>query len=108
MSLRLPSEVEMDAPSSDHDDSRERAGLESMRDAIGDDAYTLPIANLDAKRAERGERARIVQTVPPTLDWEWSVEAINNWLRAAFAYIELGSDMVPVRAEWNVPEWRVE
>jgi hypothetical protein len=104
--LRLPSEVEMDAPGADYDDSEQRRGLRAMRDAIGEDAFTLAMASLDAKRAEHGEHEQVVAAVPPTLDWSWTIESINEWLRAAFEYVELGDDLRPVRAEWLVPEWR--
>ena len=88
------------------DTTAKRQRLEAARDLIGEDAYAEALAKLDAEDTAGSERARIVQAVPPTLDWSWSTGTVNEWLRAAFEYIELGPDLMPVRAEWNVPEWR--
>ena len=103
--LRLPSEVEMGS-NAEYDDSEQRRGLEQMREAIGEDAYRLAVANLDATRAEHGDQARTVVDVPPGVDWSWTAEVLNTALRALFDHIQLGDDLMPVRAEWTVPEWR--
>jgi DNA invertase Pin-like site-specific DNA recombinase len=103
--LRLPSEVEMDADEPAPDTADKRRRLEAARDLVGEAAYAAALAAIEAEAAAGQERARIVQDVPPALDWEWSVPAINAWLRAAFEYIELGTDLMPVHAEPLVPEW---
>ena len=55
---------------------------------------------------ERIDDMEMAAKVPPALDWEWSVPAINAWLRAAFESTRsLGPDLMPVRAEPLVPEW---
>lgn len=103
--LRVPGDVlESDGPA--FDDSADRAALDGMRTAIGEDAYALAVASLDRKRAERGERQRLVEEIPQAVDWTWPPETINNVLRTMFEVIELGPDLLPVKAVWNVPEWR--
>lgn len=104
--LRLPEEVTMDAEGAGYDDSLDRATLAAMRERIGEVAYLAGIDALDAAREAHGGRQRQLVEVPPALDWEWSVPAINAWLRAAFEYVQLGPDLLPVHAEWSVPEWR--
>jgi DNA invertase Pin-like site-specific DNA recombinase len=44
--------------------------------------------------------------IVPAVDWEWPVATLNGVLRNIFEYIELGPDLLPVRAAWTVPEWR--
>ncbi len=104
--LRYPEEWEVDAEGSAYDDSAQRAALEAMRGIVAEATIDAALADLDAERARHGQRARLVASIPPSLDWSWDVQHINDWLRAAFAYIELGPDLMPVRAEWLVPEWR--
>jgi len=90
-----------------YDDDEQRRGLAAMREAIGEDAYALAIANMDAKQAEHGEREQIALDVPRAIDFErWDTEDINRALRALWHHVELGADLLPVRAEWRVPEWR--
>jgi DNA invertase Pin-like site-specific DNA recombinase len=91
----------------EYDDSAERRSLEAMRAAIGEDAYALAVANLDAKRAEHGERERIVLDVPDRIDFNrWAVEDINRALLSLWEFVELGPDLLPVRAQWRFEEWR--
>ena len=90
-----------------YDDSVERQSLEALRGKVSDAVIAAGIADLDAKRAEHGERAQLVHAVPPRIDWDhWEVEDINRALRAMFLSIQLGPDLLPVEAEWRVPEWR--
>jgi hypothetical protein len=84
------------------DTTDKRRRLEAARDLMSEDAYGEALALIEAEDAVP---ERVPAEAPP-LDWDWSVEAINTWLRAAFEYVELGDDLLPVRAEWLVPEWR--
>ena len=100
-------QVTVDTEAAETDDSRERAALELVRGTIGEPAYLDAVARLDGAAEARGQRARIVHDVPPPVDWErWSTEDINTVLRVRFAHIELGLDLLPIRAEWRYPEWR--
>jgi hypothetical protein len=55
----------------------------------------------------RLELARHVVDVP-RLDWGWDPRMINTVLWSIFEYIQLGQDLMPVSAEWLVPEWRAD
>ena len=76
-----------------------RRRLEAARDLIGEDAYAEALAAIESQESQP---ERVPAEAPP-LDWAWSTEAINAWLRASFEYVELGPDLLPVRAEWTVP-----
>lgn len=90
-----------------YDDSTERATLEALRGKVSDAVVDAGLADLDAKRAEAGERALRVVSVPPAIDWDgWSVEHIHAALSALWTHVQLGPDLLPVDAEWTVPEWR--
>jgi hypothetical protein len=92
-----------------YDDSAERAALEALRGKVADAIVDAGLADLDAQRAARGERARRLEAIPPRIDWQgWTTEAIHGVLVAMWAYVELGPDLSPVRAEWTVPEWRAD
>lgn len=104
--LRIPGDI-IERPGDIIDDSDDRRALAAMRERIGEDAYAAGIAALDAARAAQGEREAIREAIPPRIDWEReSVEDINASLRAMWEYVELGPDLLPVKAEWLVPEWR--
>lgn len=106
--LRVPdelAEVLVDADGATYDDGPQRAALEAMRGIVADSTIAAAFADLDAERERHGERARRLVEVPPALDWTWSTEAVNAWLRAAFEYVQLGSDLLPVDAKPLVPEW---
>jgi hypothetical protein len=50
--------------------------------------------------------SRAVPILQP-VDWEnWTVSEINTVLRAIFAYVQLGRDLLPVEAVWNYRAWR--
>jgi DNA invertase Pin-like site-specific DNA recombinase len=53
------------------------------------------------------ERLEVRAMPVPVFDWSWPPEQVNAVLRAVFGHIELGPDMLPVRAVWRVPEWRL-
>jgi len=93
---------DVDAEQRAVDTTDKRRRLKAARDLMSEDAYAEALALVDAEE-QLSER---VPAEAPPLDWEWSVEAINKWLRAAFDHVELGDDLLPVRAEWLVPEWR--
>lgn len=102
--LRVPSEVEMDAPGAGYDDEADRRALAALRQRIGETAYLAGIAALDAAREAQGEQRRIIQAVPESVQWEaWSVEDINTVLRSLWHHVELGPDLAPVRAAWRLP-----
>ena len=104
--LAVPGD-ELVVPGEPYDDGADRAALEGMRAAIGEDAYALAVSNLDRKRAEQGERVMLRQAIPPRIDWELErVEDINASLRAMWRSVSLGPDLLPVEADWIVPEWR--
>jgi DNA invertase Pin-like site-specific DNA recombinase len=89
------------------DTSADRQRLEAARDLIGEEAYAAALAKLDEQDAAGAERARILKAIPPPVEWKrWSTEDINKVLKARFDHIELGADLMPVRAEWRYPEWR--
>jgi hypothetical protein len=89
----------------EYDDSADRRALEALRGRIADGVIEAGIADLDAKRAAHGERIQSVQDVPAAIDWEsWTPEAVNRVLRAYWEHVELGADLLPVRAEWRLPE----
>lgn len=104
--LRSPYDVvESDGP--EYDDSDDRARLDAARDLIGEAAYLEAIERLRAVQDAHGERQAIRQAIPERIEWEtWSTEAINATLRALWHHVELGPDLLPVRADWTVPEWR--
>lgn len=107
--LRTPDRIAILA-----DQDRKRADLEARRGRLVDawesgtitrDDYMTRVAGIDAKLASLDAERRIVDV--PTIDWDtWTPQDVNRVLRAMWEYVELGPDLVPVRAEWTVPEWR--
>jgi DNA invertase Pin-like site-specific DNA recombinase len=93
---------DVDAGQQAADTADKRRRLEAARDLMSEDAYAEALAAIEA---EETTPERVPAEAPP-LDWEWSVQAINEWLRAAFGYVQLGTDLRPVEALWAVPEWR--
>lgn len=108
--LRVPGrDLEHDAA---NDAERER--LEAKRalviDTYTDGAIGKPerdrrLADVDADLGKLDDEQR-VEAIAQRINWSLDAATINTMLRALFEYIELGPDLVPVRAEWNVPEWR--
>lgn len=65
------------------------------------------VAEVDAGLNQLEAAAEVVD-IPPTIDWEASKpEDINAALRAMWRRVELGDDLMLVRAECTVLEWRV-
>ena len=89
-----------------YDDSPERAALEALRGKVADAIIDAGLADLDEKRAERGEHLHRVVNVPPRINWDhWEPAAINEVARAMWDYVQLGPDLLPERYERSVPEW---
>jgi DNA invertase Pin-like site-specific DNA recombinase len=87
---------------------RERIILLFTKGTIDEARMDAMIAEVDAGLDELQEAAEVVD-IPPAIDWEvWKPEDINAVLRAMWRHVELGDDLMPVRAEWTVPEWRAE
>jgi DNA invertase Pin-like site-specific DNA recombinase len=42
----------------------------------------------------------------PSLDFSWPASHVNAVLRSIWEYVQLDENLLPVRAEWRVPEWR--
>lgn len=56
-------------------------------------------------KLDQEENAAAIVSLP-ALDWTWPPAELNAVLRALWDHVELDSTMRPLRAEWNVPEWR--
>jgi DNA invertase Pin-like site-specific DNA recombinase len=107
--LRLPEAVELEKSN----DERRREQLDRKRERIID-TYTdglidraardRRVAEVDAERDALEVRAEVITV--PALDWSWPPETINGILRLIFRSIQLGPDLLPVSAQWLVPEWR--
>jgi DNA invertase Pin-like site-specific DNA recombinase len=106
--LRVPEAVETT------DDEQRRTALEAERDRwidqygeglINKAKRDAKLATIADELADLSARLR-VQAVPSGIDWTWPAATINGLLRATFAYVELDPALRPVRAEWNVREWR--
>jgi DNA invertase Pin-like site-specific DNA recombinase len=93
-------DIDAEAKATDTADKRRRLG--GARDLMSEAAYADALAAIEA---EEMTPERVPAEAPP-LDWEWSVQAINTWLRAAFEYVQLGPDLKPTEATWTVPAWR--
>lgn len=105
--FRVPEAVELAAPDARRDEleeDRRRAGIAYNARAMSDDEFASTIARIDAE-LDRLEVAELVVDVPAAIDWEgWDRGAVNAVLRALWEYVELDTDMRPVRAEWRLPE----
>jgi DNA invertase Pin-like site-specific DNA recombinase len=107
--LRTPDRIEILAKQ-----DQKRVDLDARRVRIVDaweagtitrDDYLARVGAIDAKLVAIDAERRIVDV--PTIDWErWEPREINRVLRALWEVVELGTDLLPLRAEWNVPEWR--
>lgn len=85
-----------------YDDSAERAALEALRGKVADAIIDAGLADLDGKRAAEGEQRRHIVTVPPRIDWDgWDVAHVHAVLAAYWERVELGPDLMPVRAAWR-------
>lgn len=82
-------------------EKRERV-IDSYTDGVIDkDERTRRLAALDAEVAALADDDAIRRL--PAVDWGWRPGDINAILREMFDYIELGPDLLPVRAAWRVP-----
>lgn len=114
--LRIPAET---GPGEDWDvqfegnATAERAELEAARERwieqYGEGLITKALRDarlrtIDEKAAELDAADRIVHLEP--IDWSKTPEAVNKALRGIWDHVELGSDLMPIRAEWFIREWR--
>ncbi len=109
--LRTPDRVEMLKG-----EDQKRAALAGRRERLVDaweagtinrDDFTARIAAIDELTADLETERRILDV--PAIDWEnWDAKHVNRVLRAVWEHVDLGPDLLPVRAEWTVPEWRSE
>jgi hypothetical protein len=84
------------------DDSADRARLDAARDLIGEEAYRGAVDRLDAAREAHGGRLTTLARLPDRIDWEHDdVAAVNDVLRAYWHHVELGPDLLPVKALWR-------
>jgi DNA invertase Pin-like site-specific DNA recombinase len=107
--LRTPDRVE-----TLRGEDQKRADLAARRARIVDgweagkinrDDFMTRVAAIDDRLAGLVAERRILDV--PTVDWDrWDERRVNKVLRAMWEYVELGPDLLPVRAEWTVPEWR--
>jgi DNA invertase Pin-like site-specific DNA recombinase len=108
--LRLPGErFAEEAPSAERGRLTEQMDRLSRQHQMGllSDAQLMERATEVQSALERVQSAEIVMTVDPAIDWDTDPpEAVNGVLRALWEYVELGPDLLPVRAEWRVPQWR--
>jgi len=105
--LRLPESVELERAADDGRLvalalKRERVMDSYMDGVIGKADRDRRLAQIDQDVAKVGART-VVVSIPP-IDWS---SPQNTILRAIFHRIELGPDLMPVRFNWAVPEWRV-
>jgi DNA invertase Pin-like site-specific DNA recombinase len=94
-------------------DARDVARIKAEREKVLDayqagamtrDSMLRRIEALDTRAAAVAVAESIVD-VPPAIDWDgWEPRAINTYLRAIWDHVELGPDMRPIRASWQVPE----
>jgi DNA invertase Pin-like site-specific DNA recombinase len=110
--LCVPAEIE--APTDNRD--AERAALDERKARVLDmfeaghidrDERERRLAPIYADLEELDQEATAAAVLAvPEIDWSWPPEVINRVLRAMWDHVEVGPDMRPVRAAWNVPEWR--
>lgn len=106
--LHTPERVEMMV-----DQDRQRTGLEVRRGRVQDmyeqgdidrPEYRRRLAALDDALEALDTERRIVAI--PEIDWSWDSADVNRILRSMWDHVELGPDLMPVSAEWMVPDWR--
>ena len=73
---------------------------------ISRDERAKKVSVIDGELERLAAVSAAVLTVPPAIDWSWSPATVNAVLRAMWDRVELDATMLPVRAEWTVPEWR--
>lgn len=83
---------------------RERLGLAFTDGLLTREAAKAKADAIDAALSRLDDIEAVIDI--PTIDWDWEPQALNAVLHALFESIELGPDMLPVRAVWRVPAWR--
>jgi len=107
--LRVPDRVAMNQA-----DAERREALATRRSRVLDmyESGLIEKADRDARlyaiadELERLDAETRLVDVPPAIDWSWPPAQINAVLRALWEQVELGSDLMPTRFVWRVPEWR--
>lgn len=49
---------------------------------------------------------RVMTAIPNAINFDWPVQELNASLRAIWTQVDLDANLLPVSAEWRVPEWR--
>lgn len=115
--------VQAEADRFDPGDYIEAEGAEKERRAIIDrreaalELYLSkdPMMTRERYQAEQERAARDLEALetrgalaalPESVDWDADPAKVNAFLRSIFLAIELDSQLLPVRAEWRVPEYR--
>ena len=82
---------------------REDVGIAFTRRMISLEAAEARQAEIDTALASLEAAVEAVQ-LPEGIDWErWGAADINAVLRTYWHAVQLGDDMLPVRAEWRLP-----
>lgn len=104
--LRTRAEV-LVATGAAYDDTEDRLLVAQLRSrGRGAQADALE-AELDAERVAAGEQVLAMQQVPQAIEWDTDpVPEVNAVLRAMWSHVQLGPDLLPTEAVWQVPEWR--
>jgi DNA invertase Pin-like site-specific DNA recombinase len=109
--LSIPYEVVLLADERDSERAKLLDRLERLSEQH--EMGTLPTERLRERTAaiqfdlDRLDDAEKAAAIPDKVAWDdWTVEAINAVLRALWETVELGADLMPVRAIWTVPQWR--
>ncbi len=103
---RLTVEAEADAERERHEarrarllDQYEAGDIDRDRYRQRLDAITVALGRLDAQ---------LTVVDVPAIDWDAPTEDINAVLRSIFRYVQLDRNLIPLRAEWTVPQWRAD
>ncbi len=108
--LRLPEAVELEVREDEAAARKLAARRERVMEAFYDGLIDkserdTQLERLTASEVSLETRRTVVQ-LPPTIDWTWAPDQLNAVLRALWDRVELGEDLMPIRAVWRVPEWR--
>lgn len=85
-------------------DRQGRLGRAFVDQLIDEAAYATEKASIEKALALISREAAAVKLEP--IDFDRDPAAVNQALRALWDYVELGPDLLPLRAEWLVPAWR--
>jgi DNA invertase Pin-like site-specific DNA recombinase len=87
-------------------DKRKRLGLAFASDAFDEPTFKAELRKINDELRAIDEASRTIPILRP-VDWEnWTTAEINTVLRAIFAHVEVGHDLMPVAFTWNYPAWR--